>query len=50
MCCGSASGVVVVLVIGAGLFPPILDSLRDIEAGFRREHTVICKFDPSGTL
>lgn len=35
------------LVIGAGLFLRSLDSLRDIEAGFRRDHTVIASIDPS---
>ena len=34
------------LVIGAGLFLRSLGSLHDIEAGFRRDHTVIASIDP----
>jgi hypothetical protein len=35
------------LVIGAGLFLRSLDSLRDIESGFRPDHTIIAAIDPS---
>jgi len=35
------------LVIGAGLFLRSLDSLRDIEAGFRRDRTLMVMTDPS---
>jgi predicted permease len=35
------------LVIGAGLFVRSLDQLRTLEAGFRREHTLILSVDPA---
>jgi predicted permease len=34
------------LLIGAGLFVRSLEKLRDIEPGFRRDHTVIVTVDP----
>ena len=35
------------LLIGAGLFVRSLTNLRDIDTGFRRDHTVIVTVDPS---
>jgi predicted permease len=34
------------LLIGAGLFVRSLEKLRDIEPGFRRDHTVVVSVDP----